>query len=80
MLSRIGLIKIKRDERRHADGTVAGLRGSGQRQRIATEPHRYWVNAAALQREAVPAITDGLERFLRGENLEQANWGFWGGP
>jgi hypothetical protein len=40
MLSRFGLIKIRRDERRHADGTVAGLAGSGQRQRIATEPHR----------------------------------------
>lgn len=73
LLSRFGLIKIKRDDRRHADGTVAGLRGSGQRRRIATEPHHYWVDTVALQRQAIPAVTKGLERFLEGENLEEAN-------
>ena len=78
MLSRYGLIKIKRDDRRLANGTVAGLRSSGEQQRIATEPHRYWVDATALQQQANPAVTSGIERFLNGENLEHANWGFFG--
>ena len=72
LLSRYGLIRIKRDDRRRADGTVEGL-NEGLDEGVVIEPHRFWVDISALERPGLPEVISGLEKFLDGEDLDMVN-------
>lgn len=72
LLSRFGLVRIARDARRRADGTIIGL-NEGLDDDVVIEPHRFWVDPNALTKPALPAVISGLTRFLDGEDLDTAN-------
>ncbi len=71
-ISRFGLVRIARDMRRRADGTVVGL-SDGLDHGVVIQPHRFWVDPNALTKPALPAVISGLTRFLDGEDLDTAN-------
>ena len=80
LLSRYGLVRILRDERRRADGTLEGL-NEGLDEDVVIEPHRFWVDTSALDKRAVPEVISGLEGFIEGEDLDTVNGfqrGFFG--
>jgi hypothetical protein len=75
-LYRYGLIQITRDPRRRADGTVedGGQLDEHGNKNTGTDPHRFSVNPAALERDGLPIVVRGLKRFSEGLDYELANW------
>lgn len=56
-LSRFSLVRIARDIRRRADGTVVGLK-DGLNDDVVIQPHRFWVDRSERIDEASAASSD----------------------